>query len=134
MLTSVLLPSQFARPASLQYQWFEVIFATALLRSVDKCIGRLHLLKGRQAFGLVCSASSNAVYDGKQAYVPALEDVLVWDVKKGEMVRLGRCCNRCFSCAPALHVARNRAQSRSDLHCPLTSTRHLRCWVCRRFR
>jgi U3 small nucleolar RNA-associated protein 12 len=26
------------------------------------------------------------LYDGKLAYVPALEDVLVWDVKKGEMV------------------------------------------------
>ncbi|KAF5337728.1 hypothetical protein D9611_014527 [Ephemerocybe angulata] len=38
-----------------------------------------------QAFGLVCSATSNAVFDGKLAYVPALEDVLVWDVKKGEM-------------------------------------------------
>lgn len=39
-----------------------------------------------QAFGLICSASSNAVYDGKLAYVPALEDILVWDVKKGQMV------------------------------------------------
>ncbi|KAF6762715.1 WD-repeat-containing protein [Ephemerocybe angulata] len=38
-----------------------------------------------QAFGLVCSATSNAVFEGKLAYVPALEDVLVWDVKKGEM-------------------------------------------------
>lgn len=26
------------------------------------------------------------MYDGKLAYVPALEDVLVWDVKKGQMV------------------------------------------------
>ena len=40
-----------------------------------------------QAFGLVCSSSSNSVFDGKLAYVPALEDVLVWDVKKGQMVR-----------------------------------------------
>jgi hypothetical protein len=39
-----------------------------------------------QAFGLVCSSSSNSVYDGRLAYVPALEDVLVWDVKKGQMV------------------------------------------------
>ena len=35
----------------------------------------------------MCSASSNAIFDGKLAYAPALEDVLVWDVKKGEMVR-----------------------------------------------
>ncbi|KAL4241239.1 TBC1 domain family involved in cilium biogenesis [Abortiporus biennis] len=41
-----------------------------------------------EAFGLVCSASSNSVYDGKLAYVPALEDVLVWDVKKGQMLAM----------------------------------------------
>ncbi|KAK0468320.1 WD40-repeat-containing domain protein [Desarmillaria tabescens] len=41
-----------------------------------------------QAFGLICSASSNSVYDGKFAYVPALEDVLVWDVKKGQMIAM----------------------------------------------
>jgi U3 small nucleolar RNA-associated protein 12 len=28
------------------------------------------------------------LYDGKYAYVPALEDVLVWDVKKGQMVSI----------------------------------------------
>lgn len=37
---------------------------------------------------MVCSSSSNSVFDGKLAYVPALEDVLVWDVKKGKMVRI----------------------------------------------
>ncbi|KAJ3552714.1 hypothetical protein NM688_g4006 [Phlebia brevispora] len=41
-----------------------------------------------EAFGLVCSASSNSYYDGKLAYVPALEDVLVWDVKKGQMLAM----------------------------------------------
>ncbi|KAJ7591170.1 hypothetical protein C8J56DRAFT_1136000 [Mycena floridula] len=41
-----------------------------------------------QAFGVVCSASSISAYDGKLAYVPALEDVLVWDVKKGEMLAM----------------------------------------------
>ena len=40
----------------------------------------------KQAFGLVCSSASQSAYDGKLAYVPALEDILVWDVKKGEMV------------------------------------------------
>ncbi|KAI0776016.1 WD-repeat-containing protein [Trametes elegans] len=41
-----------------------------------------------EAFGLVCSSSSNSQYDGKLAYVPALEDVLVWDVKKGQMLAM----------------------------------------------
>ncbi|CAL1701388.1 unnamed protein product [Somion occarium] len=41
-----------------------------------------------EAFGLICSASSNSYYDGKLAYVPALEDVLVWDVKKGQMLSM----------------------------------------------
>ncbi|RDB22656.1 putative WD repeat-containing protein C3D6.12 [Hypsizygus marmoreus] len=41
-----------------------------------------------QAFGLVCSSSSNSQFDGKLAYVPALEDVLVWDVKKGQMLAM----------------------------------------------
>ncbi|KAF8592773.1 WD40 repeat-like protein [Ramaria rubella] len=41
-----------------------------------------------QAFGLVCSAGSNSIYDGKLAYVPALEDVLVWDVKKGQQLAM----------------------------------------------
>ncbi|KAJ7228764.1 hypothetical protein GGX14DRAFT_414884 [Mycena pura] len=41
-----------------------------------------------QAFGIVCSASANSDYDGKFAYVPALEDILVWDVKKGQMVAM----------------------------------------------
>ncbi|GAA97518.1 uncharacterized protein L969DRAFT_91431 [Mixia osmundae IAM 14324] len=39
-----------------------------------------------EAFGVICSAGSNSVFDGKTAYVPALEDVLVWDVKKGELL------------------------------------------------
>ncbi|KAJ7499020.1 WD-repeat-containing protein [Mycena latifolia] len=41
-----------------------------------------------QAFGIVCSSSANSEYDGKLAYVPALEDILVWDVKKGHMVAM----------------------------------------------
>ncbi|KAH9940581.1 WD-repeat-containing protein [Amylocystis lapponica] len=41
-----------------------------------------------EAFGLVCSPSSNSYYDGKFAYVPALEDVLVWDLKKGQMLAM----------------------------------------------
>ncbi|KAF9006480.1 WD-repeat-containing protein [Cyathus striatus] len=41
-----------------------------------------------QAFGLVCSVSSNSHFDGRLAYVPALEDVLVWDVKKGQMLTM----------------------------------------------
>ncbi|KAF9502802.1 hypothetical protein BS47DRAFT_1370006, partial [Hydnum rufescens UP504] len=34
------------------------------------------------AFGLMCSSTSNSANDGKLAYVPALEDVLVWDIGK----------------------------------------------------
>ncbi|KAF7301359.1 WD-REPEATS-REGION domain-containing protein [Mycena indigotica] len=41
-----------------------------------------------QAFGIVCSSSANSLYDGKCAYVPALEDILVWDVKKGQMLAM----------------------------------------------
>ncbi|KAL5487987.1 DIP2 [Sanghuangporus weigelae] len=41
-----------------------------------------------EAFGLVCSSSSNSVWDGRYAFVPALEDVLVWDVKKGQMLAM----------------------------------------------
>lgn len=40
-----------------------------------------------ESFGVVASSSSNSLFDGRRAYVPALEDVLVWDVKKGEQVR-----------------------------------------------
>ncbi|BGP34220.1 beta transducin [Rhodotorula toruloides] len=39
-----------------------------------------------EAFGLI--ATGPAVYDGRKAYCPALEDVLVWDVKKGEQVAM----------------------------------------------
>lgn len=39
---------------------------------------------------MICSAGANSAYDGKLAYVPALEDVLVWDIKKGQMVRCRR--------------------------------------------
>ena len=40
------------------------------------------------AFGLVCSASSISILDqdAKTAFVPALEDVLVWDVRRGTLL------------------------------------------------
>ncbi|KAG9034074.1 hypothetical protein FRB95_013843 [Tulasnella sp. JGI-2019a] len=41
-----------------------------------------------EAFGVVCSPGANSVFDGKFAFVPALEDVLVWDVKKGQMMAM----------------------------------------------
>jgi len=52
----------------------------------------VHLLSRRcsctlQAFGVICSPTANSVFDGKLAYVAGWEDVLVWDVKRGEMVR-----------------------------------------------
>ncbi|OLY84024.1 WD repeat-containing protein 3 [Smittium mucronatum] len=38
-------------------------------------------------FGVICSPSSNSVYslDGKYAISPALQDVMVWDLKKGQL-------------------------------------------------
>ncbi|GAA5856650.1 hypothetical protein JCM8547_005912 [Rhodosporidiobolus lusitaniae] len=41
-----------------------------------------------EAFGVIASSGSNSVWDGRKAYCPALEDVLVWDVKKGEQVAM----------------------------------------------
>lgn len=41
---------------------------------------------GTEVFGLIASNSSNSLFDGKRAYVPALEDVFVWDTKRGERV------------------------------------------------
>ncbi|EFP91415.2 uncharacterized protein PGTG_17371 [Puccinia graminis f. sp. tritici CRL 75-36-700-3] len=40
---------------------------------------------GTEVFGLIASNTSNALFDGKRAFVPALEDVYVWDVKRGEL-------------------------------------------------
>jgi U3 small nucleolar RNA-associated protein 12 len=42
-----------------------------------------------QAFGIICSPTAESFFDGKLAFVPGWEDVLVWDVKRGEMVSLG---------------------------------------------
>ena len=83
-----------------------------------------------QAFGLVCSASSNSQYDGKLAYVPALEDVLVWDVKRGQMVRKQSMQMTTFSLLAALNVARDRAPSRGDLHTALASEGYFRSRLC----
>jgi U3 small nucleolar RNA-associated protein 12 len=43
----------------------------------------------RTIFGVVASGNSNIVYDaeGKYAISPTLEDVSIWDLKKGELVR-----------------------------------------------
>ncbi|KAK8853493.1 hypothetical protein IAR55_004200 [Kwoniella newhampshirensis] len=41
-----------------------------------------------QAFGVICSPTANSSYDGKLAYVAGWEDILVWDVKRGEMVSM----------------------------------------------
>lgn len=60
-----------------------------------------------QAFGLICSAGANSIYDGKLAYVPALEDVLVWDVKRGQQVSIHARCN--FETSHSNWAARNVA-------------------------
>lgn len=36
---------------------------------------------------MISSPGSNGVYNGKLAFVPGLEDVLVWDIKKAQLVR-----------------------------------------------
>ncbi|ORY22394.1 putative WD-repeat protein [Naematelia encephala] len=41
-----------------------------------------------QAFGIICSPTANSFYDGRLAYVPGWEDVLVWDVKRGEQISM----------------------------------------------
>lgn len=43
---------------------------------------------GTEVFGLIASNSSNSLFDGKRAYVPALEDVFVWDTKRGERIAM----------------------------------------------
>lgn len=40
-----------------------------------------------QAFGIINSPTGNACFDGKWAFVSGWEDVLVWDVKRGEQVQ-----------------------------------------------
>lgn len=40
-----------------------------------------------QAFGLIASSQANSAFDGHLAFVPALEDVLVWHVKTAQLVR-----------------------------------------------
>ena len=39
-----------------------------------------------QSFGLIASSAANSLFDGKLAFVPALEDVLVWEVKTALLV------------------------------------------------
>ena len=72
-------------------RWSRVISSTGLPRYLLYICDGIKLIVSNKAFGIVCSASSNSVFDGRLAYVPALEDVLVWDVKKGQMVRLTHC-------------------------------------------
>ncbi|GAA5940698.1 snoRNA-binding rRNA-processing protein DIP2 [Sporobolomyces koalae] len=41
-----------------------------------------------EVFGLVASSTSNAVWDGRKAYVAACEDVLVWETRTGNQVAM----------------------------------------------
>lgn len=41
-----------------------------------------------QAFGLIASNQANSLFDGKLAFLPALEDVLVWHVKTAKLVSM----------------------------------------------
>jgi U3 small nucleolar RNA-associated protein 12 len=42
----------------------------------------------RATFGVITSGNSNTIYDASGKYVvsPALEDVTIWDPKKGDLV------------------------------------------------
>ncbi|KAI9504159.1 WD40-repeat-containing domain protein [Coemansia spiralis] len=44
--------------------------------------------EARASFGVICSPTGNAVFDatGKLSITPALENVLVWDIKKGTQI------------------------------------------------
>nr|ODO01220.1 U3 small nucleolar RNA-associated protein 12 [Cryptococcus depauperatus CBS 7855] len=46
------------------------------------------MVQRRQVFGVICSPTANSAYNGRLAFVPGWEDVLVWDVKKGQMVSM----------------------------------------------
>lgn len=60
------------------------------------------------------------MYDGKLAYVPALEDVLVWDVKKGQMV--SQSAQRHSMIADALQIAMwHETGHRAEVTCILRS-------------
>jgi U3 small nucleolar RNA-associated protein 12 len=41
-----------------------------------------------EVFGLVASNTSNSVWDGRKVYVPACEDVLVWETRTGTQVSM----------------------------------------------
>jgi U3 small nucleolar RNA-associated protein 12 len=45
------------------------------------------------SFGVVASTLSNICYDdkGKLAITPALEEVLIWDLRKGVQVKSKKC-------------------------------------------
>lgn len=59
-------------------------------RSSQRMVRSYERHEATAAFGLIGSNAANAILDadGKTAYLPALEDVLVWDVKRGEQVRM----------------------------------------------
>lgn len=51
------------------------------------------------AFGVICSGKGNICYDktGKAALVPALEQIILWDLKKGQEVNTTECHRSTFS-------------------------------------
>ncbi|PWN22325.1 WD40 repeat-like protein [Microstroma glucosiphilum] len=67
-----------------------------------------------QAFGVICSNTARSVLDadGKTAYVPALEDVIVWDVRKGEQVDMW-------------HEIGHRSPVTALTRCPAAASSHL---------
>ena len=66
---------------------------------------------------MICSPTANSTFDGRLAYVPGWEDVLVWDVKRGEQV----CGIRSLSVDRVLMIVRQVAMWHSTgLTSPIT--------------
>ncbi|BEJ00040.1 hypothetical protein CcaverHIS631_0410820 [Cutaneotrichosporon cavernicola] len=74
-------------PTGLTYAWHVILkFFGMLKRSGSRTSSLLHPV--RMAFGVICSPTANSSYDGRLAYVAGWEDVLVWDVKRGELASM----------------------------------------------
>lgn len=79
------------------------------------------------AYGLICSPSGRSLLskDGKTAVVPALEDVLVWDVRTGE--QLGS-WHEIGHSSPVTAIAQNPTQEAATLYAVGYGDGSIRIW------
>jgi len=79
------------------------------------------------AYGLICSPSGRSLLskDGKTAVVPALEDVLVWDVKTGE--QLGS-WHEIGHSSPVTAIAQNPTRQADNLYAVGYGDGSIRIW------